>query len=93
MPHVEPRITIGNIASIVTTLVAGGGILFAGASWYGGQTERVNAIHGMALENRAAISAHETRIRQAEQYSARMDERVLLILDTVREIKAKLDRP
>lgn len=39
-----------------------------------------------------ALAGHEARIRMIETSSARQDERLLLILDTVRKIEAKLER-
>lgn len=41
---------------------------------------------------RETLAGHEARIRSIENNSARQDERLLLILDSVRKIEANLER-
>lgn len=93
MPHVESRLTFGNILSLAGTLLSAAAILVTVSSWSAKQEQRINGIEKETIQNRAAVVANEARIRQVETLSARQDERLVLILETVREIKAKVDRP
>lgn len=92
MPHVENRITLGNVLSLMGTIAMFGGLLVSIAVWSGRQDQRIEAAEKMAVETRTTLAGHESRLRQIEQSSARQDERLTLILDTVREIKGKLER-
>ena len=92
MPHVENRVTLGNILTLIGTIISAGVILVSIAMWSGRQSQRIEANERAVLENRTSIAGQESRIRAIETSLARQDERLLLILDTVREIKAKLEK-
>ena len=92
MPHVENRITLGNILTLIGTIISAGVILVSIAMWSGRQSQRIEANERAVLDNRTSIAGQESRIRAIETSSARQDERLLLILDTVSEIKTKLEK-
>lgn len=83
-PSIDNRISLGNI------LVAAGMVVSISVGW-GHLTSRQNSTTAEVAANKAAIAAHEARIRAIENSSARHDERLLLILDSVRKIEAKLE--
>ena len=83
-PSIDNRVSIGNIIVLATMLVS------VAINW-GHLTGRQNATAAEVAANKAALAAHEARIRAIENSSARHDERLLLILDSVRKIEAKLE--
>lgn len=89
---IENRVTLGNVLSLLGTLLAAGSIIVTIAVWTGRQGQRLDAVESAILETRTTVSGQEARIRAIETNSARQDERLLLILDTVRKIEAKLER-
>lgn len=77
--------TGASIFGILTTL-------FLGVFWIGGQGQVIGE-HSKKIEtNIANIAQLSERVRVMENSSARQDERLLLILDSVRKIEAKLER-
>lgn len=93
MLKIEKRITTGNIWSIVGTIGSTLAIISGLFIWGGRQSQRVETLEAASLSIQATLAEHETRIRTTEQFSARQNERLLLILDSVRKIEAKLNRP
>ena len=92
MAHIDNRVSLGNIISLGATVLTGAGMAAALFVWGGRLSERSDSFDRSILQMQTAISGHETRLRQMEQLSARQDERLLLILDAVRKIEAKIDR-
>lgn len=92
MPSIEPRITTGNVISTASTLLVALGMIITLAVWSGRQGQRIDNAEKQVLTNQTSLAGHESRIRSIEQSSARQDERLLLILDSVRKIEAKLER-
>lgn len=92
MAELDKRITLGSIISTGASLFGMAVVLFTGVLWIGGQRQ-VIADHSTRIEaNSTNIVALSERVRAIETSSARQDERLLLILDTVRKIEAKLER-
>lgn len=91
--QIEARV---NIITLTTILVA------TGISWGTIKAQMSNLAEKIADQETSAVASeirhrdtqagHEARIRTIEQSSARQDERLLLILDSVRKIEAKLDQ-
>ncbi len=84
-PAIDNRISLGNI------LVAGGMIVSVAVAW-GNLSGRSDALAQELAKQAATTASHEARIRAMETTTARQDERLLLILDSVRKIEAKLER-
>lgn len=72
-------------------LVAGGMIVSVAVAW-GNLSGRADNMSNQVSSNRAAISANEARVRALETASARQDERMVLILDSLRKIESRLER-
>ena len=92
MTTIDNRVTLGNVLSIIGTIITTGGLLVTVSVWSGRQDQRIDQMEKAMLDTQTALAGHESRIRQVEQSTARQDERLLLILETVREIKSKLER-
>lgn len=92
MPPIEPRITTGNVISTASTLLVALGMITTLAVWAGRQGQRIDNAEKQVMTNQTALSGHENRIRSIEQASARQEERLLLILESVRKIESKLER-
>lgn len=92
MPEIEKKVTTGNLWSIIGTVVSTGAMIVALSVWGGRSSQRLDVLEAARIEVQASLSAHETRIRATENSTARQDERLLLILDTVRKIEARLER-
>ncbi|MTH33071.1 hypothetical protein GL279_00465 [Paracoccus limosus] len=92
MAEIDKRITLGSMISTAASLAGMAVIFFTGVFWIGAQDQRI-ADHASRIEaNATNIAALSERVRAIETISARQDERLLLILDTVRKIEAKLER-
>lgn len=89
-PRIENKITLGNILSIIGTGMTAAGMIVTLSIWGGRQDQRMIQSERRIELNATAIAAAEVRLRSIEQSTARQDERLALILDTVREIKASL---
>lgn len=92
MPQIDDRVTKGNIISIIATMLTALGMLAVTFAWTGRQGQRIENAAQATQTNALALAAHEARIRAVETSTARQDERLLLILDTVRKIEARLER-
>ncbi len=91
-PQIDKRITLGSIFATAASLVGLLATLFMGVFWIGGQGQTIGE-HSKKIESNAAgIVQLGERVRSIETNSARQDERLLLILDSVRKIEAKLER-
>jgi len=88
VPTVDNRISMGNI------LVAGGMIVSVALAW-GNLAGRAETLGSQQAQSRASIAANEARIRALENAAARQDERMILILDSLRKIEGRIedDRP
>ncbi len=82
--------TLGNILSIISTVIAVAGMIVTLSIWGARQDQRMLQSERRIEQNAANITATEVRLRSIEQSTARQDERLLLILDNVREIKESL---
>lgn len=92
MPRFDATVSWGNVISFGATLISGVGLASALFIWGGRLSERSDNFDRELLRIQSTISAHEARIRGVEQMSARQDERLVLILDALRKIEARLDR-
>lgn len=84
MPAVDNRISVGNL------LVAMGMIVSVAVAW-GNLSGRADNTSAQVASNKAAIAANEARVRALETSSARQDERMVLILDSLRKIEGRLE--
>lgn len=84
-PSIDNRISLGNI------LVAGGMIVSIAVAW-GNLSGRAETLSGKVTEQASLVAAHEARIRAMETTTARQDERMVLILDSLRKIESRLER-
>lgn len=90
--QIDKRITLGSMISTAASVLGMLVILFTGVFWIGGQGQTINE-HTKKIEaNATGIVQLGERVRSIETNSARQDERLLLILDSVRKIEAKLER-
>lgn len=90
--QIENRVSIGNIISLVATLLTGVGMA-AGLFLWGGRIGQQVTGHGRdLLQVQTTIAGHDSRIRAMEQSAARQDERLILILDSLRKIENRLER-
>ncbi|MBT0780588.1 hypothetical protein E3U25_06520 (plasmid) [Paracoccus versutus] len=74
--------------AFVSPMVTFGGAAF----WFGGQDQKIATHETRISENSANIAQISERVRTLEINAGRADERLLLILDSVRKIEAKLER-
>ena len=72
-------------------LVAGGRMIVGIAVAWGNLSGRADTTAESVSKNRADIAAQEARIRAVETSSARQDERMILILDSLRKIESRMD--
>lgn len=85
-PQIDNRISLGNIitaGAMVVAMAVGWGKLSSG------QNEALRRIEVNVIRT----DEHETRLRALENTASRQDERLLLILDNLREIKETLKGP
>lgn len=81
----DRRISMGNVFTALS-------ILGLGLMAYRDLTEQTALLAAQQEINTKAISSNEGRIRSVEYTTARQDERLILILDSLRKIEAKIDR-
>lgn len=91
MPKIDQTISLGNLLSVIGTLLTALGMAGALFLWGGKISERAENIDREILHIQSDLSSHEARIRAVEQMSARQDERLTLILDSLRKIEAKIE--
>ncbi|WP_273687385.1 hypothetical protein [Ketogulonicigenium vulgare] len=83
-PTIDYRISFGNILVMVAMLGS------LGVGWGVLNSSSTNlAIRHTELS--ATVAAQESRIRSLEMTSARVDERMILILDSLRKIEGRLE--
>ena len=92
MPRIENTVSLGNLLSIAATILTIMSMVGAMVYWGGRLSQRAENMEREVLRLQSTAAAHETRIRSVEQMSARQDERLVLILDSLRKIEAKMDR-
>ncbi|MDP0925662.1 hypothetical protein Q0601_00605 [Paracoccus onubensis] len=83
--EIDKRISTGNLLVGAGTIA---GILFGWQQL----VSTTESLSEKAAEQAKAISSNEARIRSVEYTTARQDERLILILDSLRKIEAKIDR-
>lgn len=81
----DRRISFGNLIVLA-------GMAIAGLMGYRDLTTQTELLMHQQDTNTKAISSNEGRIRSVEYTTARQDERLILILDSLRKIEAKIDR-
>ncbi|CAM3188209.1 hypothetical protein SAMN04488021_1203 [Paracoccus aminovorans] len=84
MTQIDNRISHGNILVLGSMVV---GVAVAWGTW----TTTTSSLAAKLADHAASLSAHEARIRAMETTTARQDERMVLILDSLRKIEARLD--
>ena len=84
MPSIDNRISSGNL------LVAGGMIVTIAVAW-GNLSGRADNMNERIMSNSASIAATEARVRALETNNARQDERMILILDSLRKIESRIE--
>lgn len=84
-PSIDNRISLGNI------LVGIGMIVSIAVAW-GTLSGRADTLATDLSKLASEAASHEARIRAIETTSARQDERMVLILDSLRKIEARLER-
>lgn len=67
-------------------------MLFAAAVSWGVWTANANSMAAKMSDHSASIAANEARIRALETATARRDERMVLILDSLRKIESRMER-
>lgn len=80
----DNRLSAGNILVVL-------GMVVGGATAWGHLNGRADSMTAKLADHAASLSAHEARIRAMETTTARQDERMVLILDSLRKIEARLD--
>lgn len=96
MPQIDPRVSLGNVLTVVAFLVS------TGVLWGATQAE-IKALHDRAeaqaktlqegrIERTQALAGHEGRIRALEAGAARDGARLDAILQALTRIEARLDR-
>lgn|GEM_PF-1989707 len=84
VPSMDNRISLGNI------IVLGGMIVAIAVAW-GAWTATTSGLASKLTDHAGQIAAVEARTRALETASARQDERMVLILDSLRKIEARMD--
>ena len=92
-PKMENRITTGNLISLTATFVTTVGVIVSVSLWAGKQDQRMIDSERRIERNATAVAANEVRIRAMESASARQDEKLTLILEQLREIRAMIGAP
>lgn len=85
VPSVDNRISTGNL------LLAGSMLVAVAVAW-GNLSGRAETMSSKIAEVTASAAANEARIRALETATARQDERMVLILDSLRKIESRLER-
>lgn len=90
--QIDNRVSAGNIISLAATLLTSVGMIAALFVWGGRLGERSEGHGRDIIQVQTTIAGHENRIRSMEQAAARQDERLILILDSLRKIESRLER-
>lgn len=85
VPSVDNRISTGNL------LLAGSMLVAVAVAW-GNLSGRAENMASEITKVSAQSSANEARIRALETATARQDERMILILDSLRKIEGRLEK-
>ncbi|REF69966.1 hypothetical protein [Paracoccus versutus] len=85
VPSVDNRISTGNL------LLAGSMLVAVAVAW-GNLSGRAADMASDITAVTAQSAANEARIRALETTAARQDERMVLILDSLRKIESRLER-
>lgn len=85
MPSVDNRISTGNL------LLAGSMLVAVAVAW-GNLSGRAENMASDITAVTAQATANEARIRALETATARQDERMILILDSLRKIEGRLEK-
>ncbi|WP_076646491.1 hypothetical protein [Pontibaca methylaminivorans] len=81
----DNRISVGNI-------LVGGAMLVSFILAWGNISARTARTADEVANNKSAIAAQESRIRAVEQSTARQDERMVLILESLRKIEKQFEQ-
>ncbi|MDQ7262716.1 hypothetical protein NM680_13030 [Paracoccus sp. PS-1] len=85
VPSVDNRISTGNL------LLAGSMLVAVAVAW-GNLSGRAENMASDITAVTAQATANEARIRALETATARQDERMILILDSLRKIEGRLEK-
>lgn len=85
VPSVDNRISTGNL------LLAGSMLVAVAVAW-GNLSGRAENMASDITAVTAQANANEARIRALETATARQDERMILILDSLRKIEGRLEK-
>lgn len=90
--QVEARANIVTLGAILVTAGISWGVVSGGLGSVKEELKSQKDASAVSEQRmREQLIGHEARIRAIEQSSARQDERLLLILDSVKKIEVKLD--
>lgn len=81
----DGRISLGNV-------ITAGALAITVAIAWGKWTTLTETISGKLTEATTRLEGHEARIRVMETTTARQDERMILILDSLRKIEGRLEK-
>ena len=90
-PHVENRITTGNVISVAATLLTLIGMGAAVTMWSGRIDQRMVESEKRIETNAREIAANEIRIRSIENRGERQEVHLALILEMLRKIEAQME--
>ena len=91
--QIEARANIITLGAILVTAGVSWGVMSGGLSQVREQVRmQQNSVSANEQRVRETLAGHEARIRTIEQSSARQDERLTLILDSVRKIETQLEK-
>ncbi|MGR3521945.1 MAG: hypothetical protein ACU0FT_04245 [Paracoccus sp. (in: a-proteobacteria)] len=89
-PQYESRVSLGNVISVVGTLLTAAGLGATMLIWGGRQEQRMIESERRIEINARAIASSEVRLRSVENRGERQDVKLEQIIETLREIKNAL---
>lgn len=89
-PKYEPRVSMGNVISVVGTLLTASVLGATLLIWGGKQDQRMMESERRIESNARAIAAAEVRLRSVENRGERQDVMLQQIIESLREIKETL---
>lgn len=89
-PKYEPRVSLGNVISVVGTLLTASVLGATLLIWGGKQDQRMVESERRVESNARAIAAAEVRLRVVENRGERQDVMLQQIIESLREIKETL---